>query len=318
MKKIILIPGLFLFAFSAFSQYKWEYGTMSGAANYLGEIGGKEKTRRNFILDMKLSQTRFAVGGFTRYKLNRDVYIRGSLSWIRISGADNLSTNPGRVGRNLSFRNDLYEASLVGQYIFYDVADLGRTYRYRNDFKAYAFTGVTGFYTNPKAQYEGSWVALAPLHTEGQGIISDAPKPYGKYQVGIPAGAGFFFTFNKKYRIGWEFNWRTTFTDYLDDVSTNYPKDPNVLSPLGQALSNRNPELSYSDNASLPAKENYVYDPVTNPVAKRGDSKHNDSYLSTTINASYVIKGTSRFARTKYKTFFKGNKFKKRTIRAKF
>src|SRR5882672_10123321 len=106
MKKITLLLAFTISASAAFSQYKWDFGGMVGAANYLGEIGGKEKTRRNFILDLKLSQTRSALGGFARYKLNPDIYIKGSLSWLRISGADALSTNPGRVGRNLSFRND--------------------------------------------------------------------------------------------------------------------------------------------------------------------------------------------------------------------
>lgn len=314
MKKLILIFGFWLLASAAFSQYKWDFGAMAGAANYLGEFGGKEKTRRDFILDLKLSQTRSALGGFARYKLNPDIYLRGSLSWDRVSGADNLSTNPGRVGRNLSFRDDIYEASVVGQYVFYDVADLGRTYRYSNDFKAYVFTGVSGFYMNPKAQYEGSWVALQPLHTEGQGLAPDAPKSYSLYQIAVPAGAGFFFTFKKKYRIGWEFNWRTTFTDYIDDASTKYPAAGVLASGSTAAiLSNRNPELQpYPDGSTLPDYRNYV------AGAKRGDPTHKDSYLSTTINASYAIKGKSRFAKTKYKTFFKGAKFKKRTIRAKF
>ncbi|MEK6614911.1 MAG: DUF6089 family protein, partial [Bacteroidota bacterium] len=193
MKKFLFlfIPSAIchLTSYMGFSQYKWDVGVNIGAANYLGEIGGKEKTRRDFILDLKLSQTRSAVGGFVRYKLNPNVYLRGALGWYRISGADKFSTNPGRVGRNLSFRNDIFEASVVGQYIFYDIADLGRTYRYRNDFKAYIFTGFTGFYHNPKAEYNGSWVALAPLHTEGQGIVSDAPKSYSKFQIAVPAGA---------------------------------------------------------------------------------------------------------------------------------
>lgn len=314
MKKFSCIVVAILFSSIAFCQYSWDVGLMLGAANYLGEMGGKEKDRRDFILDLKLSQTRSAVSGFVRYKFSPDVYVRGTLGWYRISGADNLSTNPGRRGRNLSFRNDIYEASVVGQYMFYDVADLGRTYRYRNDFKAYIFTGVTGFYHNPKANYGGAWVALEPLHTEGQGIVSGAPKPYSKFQIAVPAGVGFFFTIDKRYRIGWEFNWKTTFTDYLDDVSTVYP-DPSALgNPLAAALSNRNPELGDYDpeTSGIADPENYV------PGSKRGDPTHNDSYLSTTINASYVLKQKSRFARSKYRSYFKGKKFARRVIRAKF
>lgn len=304
----------------AFPQYKWDVGGNLGAANYLGEIGGGEKARRDFVLDLKLSQTRSSFGGFVRYKINPDVFIRGSLGWYRISGADSFSKNPGRVGRNLSFRNDIMEASVVGQYVFYDVADLGRTYRYQNDFKAYIFTGIAGFHHNPKTEYNGNWVALQPLNTEGQGIVPDAPKPYAKFMFAVPAGAGFFFTLGKKYRIGWEFNWRTTFTDYLDDVSTNYPDDPSVLeSDLARALSNRNPEIVYTEGQNFPAHPgNYVYDPVNKTSAKRGDPTHNDSYLSTTINASYALQGKSKFAKSRYKSFFKGKKYAKRTIRAKF
>lgn len=296
-------------------QYKWDFGAHLGAANYLGEMGGKEKTRRDFILDLKLSQTRSAVGGFARRKLNPDIYVRGAVGWYRISGKDALSTNPGRRGRNLSFRNDIYEVNVTGQYIFYDIADLGRTYRYRNDFKAYLFTGFAGFYHNPKAEYNGSWVALQPLRTEGQGLIAGAPKPYSKFLFSIPAGAGFFFTVNKIYRVGWEFNWRTTFTDYLDDVSTVYV-DPAVFgnNQTAIALANRNPELGEYDPQQTGIAHPYNYLPGN----KRGDPKHNDSYLSTTVNVSYVLQGRSKFARSKYKTFFKGKKYTRRTIRAKF
>lgn len=313
MKKLSLLLLFSVCVSFAFSQYKWDFGVSLGASNCLGEIGGKEKTRRDFILDLKLSQTRSAIAGFARYKLNPSIFVKGSLGWYRISGADKFSTNPARVGRNLSFRNDIIEASAVGQYMFYDIADLGRSYRYRNDFKAYVFTGVAGFYHNPKAEYNGEWVALQPLHTEGQGIVAGAPKAYGKFQFAVPAGVGFFFTISKTYRIGWELNWRTTFTDYLDDVSTVYA-DPSLLeSPEAIALANRNNELlPYPAETDIALSENYA------PGSKRGDPTHNDSYLSTTVNLSYALKGTSKFKRSKYKTYFKGKKYSKRTIRAKF
>lgn len=315
MKKLFTFLFFSLTSSFAFGQFKWDFGTQLGAANYLGEIGGKEKTRRDFILDLKLSQTRSAIGGFARRKINPDTYVRAAVGWYRISGRDDLSTNPGRRGRNLSFRNDIYEVNVTGQYMFYDIADLGRTYRYRNDFKAYIFTGFAGFYHNPKAEYNGSWVALQPLRTEGQGLAAGAPKPYGKFLFAVPAGAGFFFTISKIYRVGWEFNWRTTFSDYLDDVSTVYA-DPALFGGNQTAidLANRNPELGEYDpkTSGIAPSQNYL------PGSKRGDPTHNDSYLSTTINASYVLKGKSKFAKSKYKSFFKGKKYNKRTIRAKF
>jgi len=33
----------------------------------------------------------------------------------------------------------------------------------------------------------------------------------------------FYFTYDKRYRFGWELGYRRTFTDYLDDVGQTYP-----------------------------------------------------------------------------------------------
>ncbi len=44
MKKLLLLSAFLFVGSVAFSQFKLEYGGMLGAANYLGEIGGKEKT----------------------------------------------------------------------------------------------------------------------------------------------------------------------------------------------------------------------------------------------------------------------------------
>src|ERR1035437_2122865 len=161
MRKIffILVIGSLLPS-ACFSQYCWDFGGHIGGSNYLGEIGGKAGTRRNFISDIKLSKTQFAVGGFARYKFTPLISAKLGLNWSRIAGDDKLSTNPGRAGRNLSFRNDIIDLELQAQVFFYEMPDLGHTYRYRNDFKMYAFTGVSTFYNNPKALYKGQWVAL--------------------------------------------------------------------------------------------------------------------------------------------------------------
>lgn len=302
MRKLGLLIITFSLPVLCHAQYLWDFGVQAGASNYLGEMGGKEKTRRNFISDIKLSKTEFTVGGFARYKFTPLVSAKLAANWVRIEGEDNKSTNPGRVGRNLSFQNNIIELELTGQVFFYEVPDLGHTYRYRNDFKMYAFAGVTGYYHSPRTNYNGEWVALQPLQTEG--------VHYNKVGVAIPLGIGLFFTIEKRHRIGWEFNWRTTFTDYLDDVSTVYADPADLTSAEAIALANRRNELG--DKAGVPAVTNYA------PGAKRGDPTHNDSYLSTSVYYSYVLRGRSSFYRSKYGSIFKHKKYKKRKIRAKF
>lgn len=302
MRKLILLISILSLPSLAGAQYLWDFGGQAGAANYLGEMGGKDKTRRNFVSDMKLSKTEFTVGAFARYKFNPLLAAQLGVNWVRIEGADYTSTNPGRVGRNLSFQNNIVELALTGQVYFYEVPDVGHTYQYRNDFKMYAFAGVAGYYHNPRTFYNGEWVNLQPLETEG--------VHYSKFGVSIPVGLGFYFTVNKRHRIGWEFNWRTTFTDYLDDVSTVYADPAQLTSAEAIALANRRNELG--DKAGVPDEKNYT------PGSKRGDPSHNDSYLSTSITYSYVLRGRSSFYRSKYGSIFKHKKYKKRKIRAKF
>lgn len=302
MRKLLVIFTLSTIPFAGFGQYLWDFGGHVGASNYLGEMGGKSETRKDFISDIKLSKTQFALGAFARYKVNPIVSVKLGLDWDRIAGADYLSTNPGRMGRNLSFRNDIYELALTGQFFFVDVPDLGHTYRYRNDFRMYAFVGVAAFYHDPKTYYNGAWTSLRPLKTEG--------VSYSPIGASIPAGVGLYFTIDKKHRIGWEFDWRTTFTDYLDDVSTVYADPNDLASPEAIALANRRDELG--NMAGVPLAENYE------PGAKRGDPSHNDSYMSMSINYSYIVRGRSSFYRSKYGSIFKHKKYKKRKIRAKF
>lgn len=302
MRKLLVILSLSAMPLVGFGQYLWDFGVHAGASNYLGEMGGNAGTRRDFIADIKLSKTQFAVGGFARYKFTPIVSAKLGLNWSRVAGADYLSSNPGRVGRNLSFRNDIIDLELTGQFFFVDIPDLGHTYRYRNDFRMYAFVGISAFYHNPKTHYNGAWTPLRPLQTEG--------KKYSAVGAAVPLGLGLYFTIDKKHRIGWEFDWRTTFTDYIDDVSTVYADPSDLTSAEAIALANRRDELGTA--AGVPDPKNYI------AGSKRGDPSNNDSYMTTSVYYSYIIRGKSSFYRSKYGSIFKHKKYKKRKIRAKF
>ena len=305
MKKITL--ALFLvFCFSAsYSQWLWDYGFAVGASNYLGDIGGKEKTRRDFVADMKLAKTRWNVGAFARYKWRPKVSLKLAFDYLRLEGDDKLSSNLGRHYRNLNFRNDMFDLAFTGEWFFYENNDLGNTYRYRNGFRAYVFAGVGGYYSNPKGFYNGKWTKLRPLQTEG--------VAYKSIGVNIPVGVGFYFTIEKKHRIGWELNWRKTFTDYLDDISGNFPDAP-PSNKASRDLSMRTSELGQSARDENPG----VYD-YFQWGNKRGDPTHKDNYMTMSLSYSYVIRGKSSFYRGRYGHFFgKRSKRRVRKIRAKF
>lgn len=286
------------------AQYVWDFGAHLGAANYLGEMGGKELTRRDFVWDMKLSQTRWTVGGFARRKLNRLFSINTGILYLRLEGADDLSTNRPRVGRNLNFRNDMFEWYLRPEFTIYQDNDVGGRGRYRTDFRLFGYAGVGVFYHNPKGQLDnqGEFVRLRPLNTE----LVD----YSQFGFTIPAGIGLHFTKKRRHRFGWDLGWRTTFTDYLDDASTVYA-DPALL-PSQQAIDMANQTgFAYDRDPTLPHPNNY------SPGSKRGDPTHNDSYLTMTFTYSYVLRGQSNFYRQRY-NWVRGVKRVGRRSRAKF
>lgn len=306
MRKILLYSLLLLAPFISKAQYRFDWGFGLGAANYLGDIGGKDKPRRDFIADIKLPATRWSGSIFMRQKFSPTLAGKLEFNYLRIDGADSLSTYGPRRGRNLSFRNDMFELSGHMELYIYRLNDVGRTGMYRNDFQLYLFGGVGGVYSNPKAELGGKWYALQPLRTEGEA------KPYSKLQLVIPAGIGFYYTINRKYRLGMELGWRTTFTDYLDDISTTYADPSKLPNATAVALANRSNAAYAKNPEGLPQRFNYI------PGSLRGDPTHNDSYLTANINFSFVIRGRSRFYRARYGFLHGRHGIRRRKSRAKF
>jgi len=317
MKKLILF-FLILLSGNALGQYKLDVGFGLGGSNYLGDIGGKERTRRDFVFDMHLTETRVTPHIYGRYRFSKLFSVLQSISFLPIRDFDNLSTNPARRARNLNFRNRLWELGMRGELTVYYNNDVGGRGFYNPDFKLYFFGGLSVFTSNPQGRIlyaddasliSNTWHNLREWTTEGQ------DKPYSRFGMALPAGMGFYFTWNKQWRLGWELNWRTTFTDYLDDMSTVYA-DPTLLpNDLARAFA------SQANQAVI----NAINDPGSGSVfdhqylpgveTRRGNASNNDSFLSTSLTLGYVIRGRSSFYRNKYSWLKKGTG---RKSRAKF
>jgi hypothetical protein len=288
----LLLIFVFIFFLGSITKaqkgYKMEFGGMLGFSNYLGEIGGREKEARPFILDMKLAKTRWTTTAYMRYRFHEKLALKTTFNYIRISGEDAFTVNEARKYRNLSFRNDLIDLEATLEWLFFNskkpIGIYNRTSIY---FTSYLFLGIGAYYHNPKTEYQGSWVALQPIETEG--------VSYSKFGYCVPVGGGFYFTINKRkraHRIGVEINWRFTNTDYLDDISTDYKNPADLSSNTAVALSNRNPELTKQPEGF---SGNYGWqgaDDNGNSInqAPRGNKDNKDSYLSLSISYGIAIK----------------------------
>lgn len=309
MRTSLVIFFVAICSFFAKSQnYIWDLGFNIGPSYYLGDIGGTAEKARPGIQDLQLQAARFSIGGFARVRASYRFGINMKLNYLMIYGADKLSPSTSRTTRNLSFRNHIFEASTRLEFYPVIINDLGGTKRYAADLFFSVFGGFGLINHNPQAQLNGKWYNLKGLKTEGINNSYPIVEPV------IPFGFGFFTTFKgrksriRRNRFGVELNYRLTFTDYLDDVSTVYPNS-SELSGVAKDLYYRGWELTGETD---PDERKYPEEGV-----QRGGATSNDSYFTLTFTYSYIIaSGKRKFHRPRYGYMYGNNR--KNTRKAKF
>ena len=219
-----------------------EAGLLVGASNYSGELSKDRIT---------LSETQPSVGVLFRYYFSPKINLKASLTYARVSGDDQNYDNDGfRRKRNLSFKSNIFEASVQGEYNILPFISNTEEYKWT----PYVFGGVALYRFNPKADFDGSTVDLADLQTEGE--------DYSLMQLAIPFGVGVKYSIGDRWNIGFEVGWRKLFTDYLDDVSDQYV----ALDGEAAELADRSDELDEFD------------EPQFNPGRFRGAPDTKDWY----------------------------------------
>jgi hypothetical protein len=284
-------------------KYRREIFVSAGAANFLGDLGGLNRIGTHYSpVDLSFSETRTAFGLGYRYKVAKWFNLSAGFNYLIVRGDDKLTKEPFRHNRNLNFKSNIFE--LAGRLEFVYMANqVGHRYgikktlvrRMKNrswDFSA--FVGIGGFYFNPKGMDpSGNWIALRPLHTEGQGLPG-GPKQYSNYSVCIPMGIAYRIYFNRTVVVGVEFSFRKTFTDYIDDCSGVYYDKAALLAAYG-------PKSAQMSDPSLGTIPGATSPDASGTPAQRGDPLHKDSYMSLQLTVGYIIKSKHGKARLRSK-----------------
>ncbi len=119
--------------------------------------------------------------------------------------------------RNLCFTSSISEISLLAE-----LHPLNVLLANRMPALSFYFLGGIGYFAfNPKARFEGNWVYLHPLHTEGQDFPETGRKEYKLTGFNLLLGGGLQYNLSDKFILRGEALYRVLNTDYLDDVSTN-------------------------------------------------------------------------------------------------
>jgi hypothetical protein len=157
------------------------------------------------------------------YRWDRRLSFRVEANYYR------LYSNDYYKYRNFSFRSGNVEFYVGG---IYDLFPYSKRFKKRKLITPYVFGGFGLTYFNPKAQYQGKWYALEPLHTEG--------NSYSRVTAIIPFGFGIRIKSAKGFDYMLEAGYRKTFTDRLDDVSSHkFQPIASFSDPVAAALSNR-------------------------------------------------------------------------------
>lgn len=273
-----------------------------GVSNFLGDLGGLNRVGTHYsYADLELVLTSPSGSLGYRYRLNKRFASRTEFSYLQVKGDDKLTLEKYRHNRNLNFKSNIFEFSTVVEISlsfdrhgnrYHIKKTMFRRYKQYSSYY-YAFVGVGGFYFNPKANYQGTWYNLHDLSTEGEGLPGGVKK-YRRVSVSIPIGIGLRYRINDRFTLGLEYNFRKTFTDYIDDVSGRYYDNAKLAQykgPVAAALAD--PSLHLIPGATSPD--------ASGRGAQRGDVKDKDSYMNLQLKVGYVLKNKKRRRITKAK-----------------
>lgn len=238
-----------------------ELGGTIGTSYYIGDLN----PYRHYPAGTKLA------GGLVyRYNFNDRYALRIQGLFGSLQASDSNSDDSLQVLRNLSFKSQIIETSLLLEINFFKYRSKGKEGK---NWTPFVFGGLAYFHFNPKAQLDDTWYELQPLGTEGQGTSDLGGEGYKRDVICIPFGAGVKLNVG---RVDFQLEWgmRRTYTDYIDDVSGTY-FDNSVLD-----LENGPLAAQLADPSGLAA---------TNTGRARGDSNTRDWYVYSGLGITYII-----------------------------
>ena len=257
---------LVFFMLSIAYAQEWEISVLGGTSGYMGDLNPENPIAFND----------WAAGASVKYNLNHTWGIRANFAYANLFTYDGNSGVRQRRERDLGFFGTVKEAALLVDFNFFKwLPQRGRIV-----YTPYIFAGVGGISFNPKWYLPYATgetprkVNLRDAQTEYHEV--DNPHPYASYAFSIPFGAGFKYNLRGPWSVGVEVGYRLALTDYLDDVSGNYPTQPSPSLPAGIAVTDWQ-YLAYRESATAV------------PGSQRGDGRPYDSYMIAGFTLSYTI-----------------------------
>jgi hypothetical protein len=266
--KIPFLAIIFILNVGALSAQNNELHVFLGLTNYQGELNPQRFTTKGYNRGLGL---------IFRHGLSPKLFVRAGIQSGFISASD--SSSGDNKTRNLSFSSNIFDGHVALEYRLFTPEQHAIT--------PYAFAGLGVFNFNPFVRFgpKDEKVFLQPLGTEGQGLPEYPDrKLYRITQLNIPFGGGLLWHVNEKLRIGGEIRLNKTFTDYLDDVSTNYALQGPLLRDRGQLAVDLAWRRDEVDGTPYPTNQ-----------LRRGNPENDDWYYYIGITVGFALSSGSRY-----------------------
>ncbi|MDO6676236.1 DUF6089 family protein [Tenacibaculum sp. 1_MG-2023] len=163
-----------------------EIGFFAGGSNYVGDIGSTNYIHPN----------EFSGGLVYKYNLNPRIALRGTYTYIPVSGNDKDADNTFRQNRGTSFSNTIHEFAVGVEFNFFDY----NINNYSTTFTPYILAEVAAFnYKSPEPTSSSNTILLK-----------------NKFSYTIPVGIGLKGRLADNLAIAFETGVRFTFVDDID------------------------------------------------------------------------------------------------------
>ncbi len=259
--KSFIVSCVCILSFSIVGAQNLHVTLFGGISNYQGDLQSKRFT---------FQQAGPAVGAGLLYEFTPKLYGRANVTFGKVQGNDKLSNTYSF--RNLSFSSSITDVHLGLEYDLFN--------SYEHSLVPFIFGGVSVFHFNPSTlDSSGRKVFLQPLGTEGQGFYQGREK-YNLTSFAIPFGGGLKLSLSENIKVRFELGLRKTMTDYLDDVSSTYADQNELLLNNGQQAV----DIAFRGDEN---KSGEVY-PVANTI--RGNPASKDWYYFTGLGISFRLK----------------------------
>lgn len=234
MYRLFLIGTIFLLTYFAKAQ-SYEFAICGGLSNYSGDLTDG--------LGGSISQSHPGFGAYLRYDFSNMFSTKLQFLNLEVSGMDSKAKADWQRTRDLHFKSKVQELAILAQ-----INLKGFITEFPGRWNPYISFGFAFFKFNPKALYNGSWIELQTLGTEGQGLPNYHLK-YKRTNLGLTAGFGLRYFISPKFSSSLEFLTRQTLTDYLDDASTHYVDYDILRTMSGQAAADLGNKIKAADGS---------------------------------------------------------------------